>query len=203
MTSLKRMLGVVLVTACVALVMAMAQQVPVPQITIGGKVAGLKLQTLAGAPVQLQSLGGQNGTLLIFIATKCPVSNAYNERMAALAKDYTSRGFAVIGINPNVSEPADEVTRHAAANGLTFTIVKDPGNVVADYFGASFTPEVYLFDKDWTLRYHGRIDDSRNPAGITSQDARAAMDALQAGKPVPVTETKAFGCTIKRVAKSS
>ncbi len=203
MTTAKRMIGVVVVTACVALVMAMAQQVPAPQIAIGGKVASLKLQTLAGAPVQLQTMGGQNGTLLMFIATKCPVSNAYNERMTALAKDYTSRGFAVIGINPNVSETADEVTKHAASNGLTFTIVKDPDNLVADYFGASFTPEVYLFDKDWTLRYHGRIDDSRNPANIASQDARAAMDALQAGKPVPVAETKAFGCTIKRVAKSS
>jgi peroxiredoxin len=197
------MIGVVVATACVALVMAMAQQVPAPQITIGGKPADLKLQTLAGTPAPLQSLGAQNGALLIFIATKCPVSNAYNERMAALAKDYASRGFAVIGINPNVTEPADEVSKHAAANGLTFTIVKDPGNIVADYFGASFTPEVYLFDKTWTLRYHGRIDDSRNPANITSQDARAAMDALQAGKPVPVAETKAFGCTIKRAAKAS
>ncbi len=201
MTTLKRLLGVALVTVCVAL--AMAQQPPAPQITIGGKVANLKLQTLAGAGVQLQSMGGQNGTLLLFIATKCPVSNAYNERMAAVAKDYSSRGFAVIGINSNFSEPADEVTKHAAEKGLAFTIVKDPDNVVADYFGASFTPEVYLFDKDWTLRYHGRIDDNRNPAGITSQDLRTAMDALQAGKTVPVAETKAFGCTIKRVAKGS
>lgn len=203
MTTAKRTLGVMLVTVSVGLALAMAQQVPAPQITIGGKVASLKLQTLAGADVPLQSLGGQNGTLLIFIATKCPVSNDYNERMAALAKDYTSRGFAIIGINPNKTEPADEVTKHAEQNGLTFTIVKDPGNVVADYFGASFTPETYLFDKDWTLRYHGRIDDSRNAANITSQDARAAMDALQAGKPLPVAETKAFGCTIKRVAKGS
>lgn len=203
MTTTKRIIGVVLVTVIVALVMATAQQVPAPQITIGGKVASLKLQTLAGEPLQLQSVGGQNGTLLIFMATKCPVSNAYNDRMAALAKDYAGRGFAVVGINPNVTEPGEEVSKHAAVNGLTFTIVKDPGNVVADYFGASFTPEVYLFDKDWTLRYHGRIDDSRSQANITSQDARTAMDAVQAGKPVPVTETKAFGCTIKRAAKGS
>ena len=203
MTTAKRMLGVVLVTACVGLVMAMAQQVSAPQISIRGKVASLKLQTLTGAPVQLQSLGGQNGTLLIFIATKCPVSNDYNERMAALAKDYTSRGFALVGINSNKTEPAEEVTKHAAEKGLAFTIVKDPDNVVADYFGASFTPEVYLFDKDWTLRYHGRIDDSRNAANITSQDARAAMDAVQTGKAVPVAETKAFGCTIKRARKTT
>ena len=201
MSNVKRLFGVVLVITCVAL--AMAQQPPAPQIAVGGKVANLKLQTLAGAAAQLHSLNGQNGTLLIFIATKCPVSNAYNERMAALAKDYTSRGFAVIGINSNKTEPADEVSKHAAENGLAFTIVKDPDNVVADYFGASFTPEAYLFDRDWTLRYHGRIDDSRNPTNISSQDLRTALDALQAGKAVPVAETKAFGCTIKRVAKGS
>jgi peroxiredoxin len=201
MTNVKRLLGVFLVIACVAL--AMAQQPPAPQIAIGGKVANLKLQTLSGAAAQLHSLNGQNGTLLIFIATKCPVSNDYNERMAALAKDYASRGFAVIGINSNKTEPAEEVSKHATQNGLSFTILKDPDNVVADYFGASFTPEAYLFDRDWTLRYHGRIDDSRNPANIATQDLRTALDALQAGKSVPVTETKAFGCTIKRVAKGS
>ncbi len=201
MTSVKRMLGVALVTVCVAL--AMAQQPPAPQINIGGKVPNLKLATLSGAAAQLHSLNGQNGTLLLFVATKCPVSNDYNERMAALANDYTSRGFAVIGINSNKTEPADEVSKHAAERGLEFTILKDPDNVVADYFGASFTPEAYLFDRDWTLRYHGRIDDSRNAANITSQDLRAAIDALQAGKAVPVAETKAFGCTIKRVFKGS
>jgi peroxiredoxin len=201
MTSVKRMLGVALVTASVAL--AMAQQPPAPQIGIGGKVVNLKLQTLAGADAQLHSLRGQNGTLLLFVATKCPVSNAYNQRMAALARDYTGRGFAVIGINSNKTEPAEEVSKHAAENGLAFTILKDADNVVADYFGASFTPEAYLFDRDWTLRYHGRIDDSRNAANISSQDLRTAMDALQASKAVPVTETKAFGCTIKRVSKGS
>lgn len=201
MTSVKRMLGVALVTASVAL--AMAQQPPAPQITIGGKVPNLKLQTLSGTATQLHSLNGQNGTLLLFVATKCPVSNDYNERMATLAKDYTSRGFAVIGINSNKTEPADEVSKHAAENGLAFSILKDPDNAVADYFGASFTPEAYLFDRDWTLRYHGRIDDSRNAANITSQDLRTAMDALQTGKAVPIAETKAFGCTIKRVAKGS
>ena len=199
MTTVRRILGVTLVTVSVAV--AMAQQPPAPQISIGAKVANLKLQTLSGGDAQLHSLRGPNGTLLIFVATKCPVSNDYNERMAAIARDYTSRGFAVIGINSNKTEPADEVGKHAAEKGLGFTILKDPDNVVADYFGASFTPEAYLFDRDWTLRYHGRIDDSRNAANISSQDLRTALDALQAGKAVQVTETKAFGCTIKRVTK--
>ena len=121
--------------------------------------------------------------------------------MAELARDYAARGFAVIGINSNRSEPGDEVARHAAEKGLGFTILKDPDNKVADYLGAAVTPEAYLFDKDWVLRYHGRIDDSRNPSGISTRDLRAALDALEAGKSVTVAETKAFGCTIKRVSK--
>jgi hypothetical protein len=61
------------------------------------------------------------------------------------------------------------------------------------------TPEVYVLDKDGMLRYHGRIDDSQDPTGVKSQDLRAALDAVLAGKPVPNPQTRAFGCTIKRV----
>lgn len=179
------------------------QDVPPSQVAIGGKVANVQLATVTGESVQLYNYAGQQGTLVIFVATKCPVSNDYNQRMAELAREYTARGFAVIGINSNRSEPADEVARHASEKGLGFAVLKDPDNKVADYLGASVTPEAYLFDRDWTLRYHGRIDDSRNPANINARDLRAALDAVLAGKAVPVTETKAFGCTIKRVSRSS
>lgn len=179
------------------------QEVPPSQVAIGGKVANVQLATVTGESVQLYNYAGQQGTLVIFVATKCPVSNDYNQRMADLAREYTARGFAVIGINSNRSEPADEVARHASENRLGFTVLKDPDNKVADYLGASVTPEAYLFDRDWVLRYHGRIDDSRNQTSITARDLRAALDAVLAGKTVPVTETKAFGCTIKRVSRTS
>ena len=179
------------------------QEVPPSQVAIGGKVANVQLATVTGESVQLYNYAGQQGTLVIFVATRCPVSHDYNQRMADLAKEYTARGFAVIGINPNRTEPADEVARHASERGLGFTVLKDPDNKVADYLGASVTPEAYLFDRDWVLRYRGRIDDSRNQANITARDLRGALDALLAGKSVPVTETKAFGCTIKRVSRSS
>jgi peroxiredoxin len=179
------------------------QDVPPSQVAIGGKVANVELATLSAETVRLYDYAGQNGTLVLFVSTRCPVSNDYNQRMAEVARDYMARGFAVIGINPNRNEPADEVARHTTEKALGFTVLKDPNNKVADYLGASVTPEAYLFGKDWTLRYHGRIDDSRNPANITARDLRAALDAVQEGKAVPVAETKAFGCTIKRVAKGA
>ncbi len=105
------------------------------------------------------------------------------------------------GVNANRNEPPEEVAQHAAEKALGFPIVKDPEDHVADLLGASVTPEAYLFDTSWTLRYHGRIDDSRNPANITTRDLRAALDAMAQGKPIGVAETKAFGCTIKRLPR--
>ncbi len=193
----------VLVAASVAgaAVLWLRGQAPAAQIGISGKVPDLQFQSLDGKAASLYQFKGARGTLLIFVATRCPVSNDYNQRMADLARDYTARGFAVLGVNSNRTEPADEVARHAAEKGLGFTIVKDPDNRAADFFGASVTPEAFLFDPAWTLRYHGRIDDSRNLAHITSRDLRAALDALEASKAVLVAETKAFGCTIKRAAR--
>lgn len=193
---------VVVVAAGYSMVRAQ-EAVPAGQVPIGGKVANVELATLTGEKTQLHSYAGKSGTLVLFIATRCPISNDYNSRMAELARDYAARGFAVIGINPNRTEPAEEVVKHAADNSLGFAVLKDPNNRVADYLGASFTPEAYLFDRDWVLRYHGRIDNSQNPANITSRDLRTALDAVGAGKPVPVAETKAFGCTIKRVKSGS
>lgn len=185
-----------------AFVWAQQTTVPASQVAIGGKLADLQLVTLAGQPTSLHKYAGEKGTLVIFVSTRCPISNDYNQRMAELARDYTARGFAVVGVNSNRNEPADEVAVHARDRELGFTILKDPENRIADYLGASFTPEAYVFDTSWTLRYHGRIDDSRNAAKISTRDLRAALDAVAGGQPVVVAKTKAFGCTIKRIPRS-
>ncbi len=176
--------------------------VPASQVAIGGKAANVSLARISGQPAALYDFAGPRGTLVIFVATRCPVSNDYNQRMTELAQEYVGRGFGIVGINSNNNEPAEEVARHAAEKGLGFTILKDPENRVADYLGASVTPEAYLFDPSWTLCYHGRIDDSRNASRITKRDLRAALDAVETGRPVSLAETKAFGCTIKRVSRS-
>lgn len=153
-----------------------------------------------GKPVALKELLAKNKAVaVIFIATKCPVSNAYNGRMSALAKEYAAKGTAVVGVNSNVSEPAADVVEHAKKNGLDFPILKDPGNKVADAWGATRTPEVFLLDPKGVVLYHGRIDENQDdPKGVQSPDFRNALDAVLAGQPVPKAETKAFGCTIKR-----
>ena len=94
---------------------------------IGSIVEDFKLPDVNGKEQSLNALKGKNGTVLIFMAVKCPVSNAYNERMEKLAQDYKARGINVVGINSNVAESADDVKAHALDHKLSFPILKDPG----------------------------------------------------------------------------
>ena len=192
-----RNLSILLVLVFVIAGAALAGEVPAPP-AIGSTIEEFTLPDVNGTERSLKSLAGTNGTVLIFIAVQCPVSNAYNERMAKLAEDYKAKGIAVVGINANVAEDAAAVKAHAQEHNLSFPILKDPGNKIADKLGASVTPEAYFLDANNKLLYHGRIDNARNPAQLETSDLRNALDAALNGKPVEKTEAKAFGCTIKR-----
>ena len=172
-------------------------EIPAPP-AIGATIEDFTLPDVDNKERSLKSLAGKNGTVLLFIAVQCPVSNAYNERMEKLAQDYKAKGIAVIGINSNVAEDASAVKAHATQNSLSFTILKDPGNKIADKLGATVTPEAYFLNASNKLVYHGRIDNARNAAEVQTPDLRNALDAALADKPVEKPEAKAFGCSIKR-----
>ena len=171
--------------------------IPAPP-AIGAVIDNFTLPDADGKDHSLGSLEGKNGTVLIFIATKCPVSNAYNERMEKLAQDYKSKGINVVGINANSAELAADVKAHASANKLSFTILKDTGNKIADRLGATVTPEAFFLDASNKLMYHGRIDNARDISQVNTSELRDALDAALAGKPIAKTTATAFGCTIKR-----
>jgi peroxiredoxin len=178
-------------------------ELPGAKIKVGEKMEDFTLPDINGKAHNLYEFEGKKAVAVIFIATRCPYSNAFNHVMADLAHDYESRGVAVIGINANHTEPVTEVAEHARTHGLDFLILKDEGNQVADRLGASVTPEVFLLDSSWTLRYHGALGNSHqptnNPDKTNADEVRPALDDVLNGKPAEVTETKAFGCTIKRV----
>jgi peroxiredoxin len=165
---------------------------------VGSVVAEFKLPDVDGTERSLSSLKGKNGTVLIFISVQCPVSNAYNERMQKLAQDYKERGINVIGVNANATESTSQVKAHAQSHNLTFMILKDNGNKLADSLGAEHTPEAYVLDASNKIVYRGRIDNSRNDANVTSSELRDALEAVLAGKPVAKSSAPAFGCSIKR-----
>lgn len=165
------------------------------------KISDFTLTDYNGNKHSLSDFKDSTAIVVMFIATQCPVSNAYNERMAALYKDYQPKGFAFIGINSNKQESVDEIKEHSQDHKFAFPVLKDWNNVIADKFVASVTPEIYVLNSNFDLLYHGRIDNSRRESEVKSQDLRAALDEILVGKPVSNKVTKAFGCTIKRVSK--
>jgi peroxiredoxin len=162
------------------------------------KVENFKLKDYNGKEYQLTDFKKSKATVIMFIATQCPVSNGYNTRMAQLYTDYKDKGVTFLGINSNMQESVDEIKDHAKSNKLDFIILKDQNNVIADKFDASFTPEIYVLNGNSEILYHGRIDDSRRESDVKTKDLRAALDEILSGKKVSAPETKAFGCSIKR-----
>jgi peroxiredoxin len=169
--------------------------------SIGAPAPGFDLKTLDGKPFSLADAAKANkAVVLMFIATKCPVSNAYNDRMRDIANEYGKKGILFVGINSNNTEPENEVRSHAQEHGFAFTIVKDPGNKVADLYNAQHTPEIFIVGPNGKLLYHGRIDENQQePAKVASPDLKNALNDILAGQPISKAETKAFGCSIKRV----
>lgn len=147
--------------------------------------------------------GDDKAVAVVFTSTNCPVSNDYNERMQQVYTDYQAKGVKFVFVNANTNEPSAEVDSHAKKHGFAFKVYKDTDNILADKLNAQVTPEVFLFDRAGTLVYHGRIDDSRELSNVKSKDFRTALDAMLGGQAVAASTTKAFGCTIKRVKKTS
>lgn len=183
-----------------------AQSAPAPNastmassaVSFGKKIAPLQLRDTSGKPVTLAQWNKSKATVLMFVATKCPVSNAYNARMAALAKTYAPQGVRFVGINSNKEELGAEVASHKAQNGFGFAVYKDPQNKIADRFEAKVTPEVYVVGPKGDLLYKGRIDNSQNEAEVNDKSLQKALDAVLSKKPLAERETRAFGCSIKR-----
>lgn len=146
---------------------------------------------------------GDRGLAVIFWCNTCPWVKKYEDRVVALASEYEAAGFGFIAVNSNdpVAYPEDgiaEMRAQASANGYSFPYVVDEGSEAAKAFGATRTPQVYLFNATGTLVYEGTVDDSpSDPAEVEEPFFRNALNQLVAGESITVQKTNAFGCTIK------
>ncbi|MDP3582987.1 MAG: thioredoxin family protein [Ignavibacteria bacterium] len=165
------------------------------------KAESFSLKDYNGKLHSLSDYKNSKAIVLIFVSTQCPVSNAYNERMAKLYNQYKDKNVKILGINSNKAETAEEIKKHASEKNLQFAILKDENNIVADKFEASSTPEAYVLNGNLEIVYHGRIDDNRKADDVQTSDLSVAIDEILAGKAVSNPKTKAFGCSIKRVGK--
>jgi peroxiredoxin len=171
---------------------------------LGTKAPEFSLPNVDGRSVSLADFKGKPALLVAFICNHCPYVKHVADAFAVLAREYQSKGAAVVAINSNdaASYPADspEQMVHEAENrGYTFPYLYDDDQSVAQAYQAACTPDFYVFDKDCKLVYRGQMDSSRPDSGIpvTGKDLRAALDAVLAGKPVPSDQKPSLGCNIK------
>jgi thiol-disulfide isomerase/thioredoxin len=154
--------------------------------------------------------------VVIFTCNHCPTAQAYEDRIKKLAVDYKNKDVVLVAISPNdpqavrldelgytdLSDSLEEMKIRARDKGFNFPYLYDGDKQqVSLAYGPVATPHVFIFDKERKLRYVGRVDDSEKPDKVKSHDARNAIEALLAGKKVPVEKTRAFGCSIKWSSK--
>jgi peroxiredoxin len=173
---------------------------------LGKKVPDFTLKDITGQDVCLSSFKDKKAIVVVFTGTECPINNQYLARLAQLHKTYAEQGVQFLAVNSNRQDTAQRVAEHAKQHAIPFPVLKDEQNRVADRFGAQRTPEAFILDAEWRIRYQGRIDDQfgvlyQRPAP-TRRDLAIALDEVLTGKPVTQPITVVAGCFISRVAKT-
>ncbi len=170
---------------------------------IGDKAIAFDLPGVDGKTYSLPALSqGKKATVVIFMCNHCPYVLAWLDRLVAVGKDYGAQGVAFAAINSNdpAKYAADDLAgmkKLAKEQGLPFPYLHDESQDVAHAYGAERTPEIFAFDGDLKLRYHGAPDDNYEEAQASVPYLRNALDAVLAGQEPPVAETPPVGCTVK------
>ncbi|WP_010587182.1 redoxin domain-containing protein [Schlesneria paludicola] len=174
---------------------------------LGQKVAEFTLKDARGKPYSLSQFATKPIVVLAVLGTECPLAKQYAIKLQKLAEQYEDRGVVVLALDANRQDSLVEIAAFAKTNSLTFPILKDLNQQVADAIGATRTPEVVVLDAQRVVRYRGRVDDQFAVGGksrkvATRDDLKIALDELLSGKVVSVPETSAIGCLIGRAREA-
>lgn len=189
-----------------------------PVLPIGSPLPDFSLPGVDGKTHKASEYAAGKVLAIVFESNHCPVSQLYEGRIEKLYDDYRRKGVTLVAINPNnpktvrldelgytdVTDSLPEMKLRARLRAIDWPYLYDGDTqAISAKFGAVATPHIFLFDQQRKLRYQGRIDDNQREDLVKSHDARNAIDALLSDRPVPVAETKAFGCTTKWLSKAS
>lgn len=189
-----------------------------PILALGSSAPDFSLPGVDGKTHKLSDYSSSNVLMIVFTCSHCPTAQLYEDRIKRLADDYRNKSVALVAIQPNnpaairldelgytdVSDSFDEMKIRAAYRHFDFPYLYDGDTQsVARAYGPQATPHVFIFDRERKLRYQGHVDNSQRESLVKTQDARNAIDALLAGRPVPVTHTGVFGCSTKWISKEA
>jgi thiol-disulfide isomerase/thioredoxin len=187
-----------------------------PTLGIGAAAPNFALPGVDGKTYHLRDFADSKVLVIVFTCNHCPTAQLYEGRIKQLAHDYRDHGVTVAAIQPNdpkavrldelgytdLSDSFAEMKIRAEYRHFAFPYLYDgETQSTARKYGPTATPHVFIFDRERKLRYQGRVDSSPREPLAKSHDARTAIDALLAGKPVPMEKTPAFGCSIKWASK--
>ena len=203
----------VVILLFLAPVLSLSAQQKVKTLEIGRKAPDFNLPGVDGRNYSLSDFAGAKILVVVFTCNHCPTAQAYEDRIIKMASDYKNKGVAVVAISPSdplavrldelgysdMSDTFDEMKIRAKDRGYNFPYLYDgKTQAVARAYGPVATPHLFIFDDQRKLRYTGRFDDSeKQPKQVKSSDAINAIEAILAGRKVPVEKTNAFGCSIK------
>lgn len=193
----------VAVPALLALALAAPATVHALELGADAPQRTVRMKGVDGRMTSIASAAGPKGTLVVFTCNHCPWVKAWESRIVRVAAEAKRAGVGVIAVNSNdpATYPDDSfahMRKQARAGGYAFPYVVDATSEVGRAFGATRTPEAFLFDAEWRLVYHGAVDDNaREPEKVTATWLADAVTAVAGGKAVPTPETKALGCSIK------
>lgn len=191
-------------SACVVLSLVTAGTAADSSPVLGRKLSELALKDHRGREWTLQDFADKPVLVVVFTGTECPLVQLYASRLQKLSTELADQGVAVISLNANQQDNLTEIGAQVRTLGLTFPILKDLQNKVADQLGARRTPEAFVLDHNRVVRYYGRIDDQYSVGGKqrtapTREDLKEAVREILAGKPVSIAETETVGCLIGKV----
>lgn len=175
-------------------------------ITIGADLpkADVKMQDVSGKMISIKDAAKANGVLVMFSCNTCPYVLKNQDRTVEIAAYALQKDLGVIVLNSNEAyrtkdDSFDAMKAYAKDQKYNWSYVVDKNHEIADAFGANRTPEVFMFDKNMKLVYHGAIDDNPSDAtAVKRSHLKMAINELTEGKEIAVKESKSVGCTIKR-----
>lgn len=170
---------------------------------IGDEAPEFSLPATDGKTYSLADFGGKAALVIVFSCNHCPYVRAYEDRLLEIQRDYTAQGVQLVAINSNDDDhyPEDnlaEMVKRANEKHFTFPYLRDATQEVARAYGATHTPQLFVFDHGRRLRYQGKIDDNwQRPESVTRRYLRDALNAMLDGRAPAESTTFAVGCTIK------
>lgn len=188
----------------------LTQAQEIPQLAIGDKapLTQVKMKATDGKSYSLSDLKGKNGLVVVFSCNTCPFVLGWEDQYNLIYEQAKKAGLGMILVNSNEAfrgkeDSFDAMVAHAKKNNYKMPYVVDKNHQLADAFGAQTTPHVFVFDAEWKLVFKGSINDkyenSKSGNTPTKFYLSDALKAIEQNRPIEVKESRAIGCSIKRL----